>query len=175
MILSHIRRLRKGQAGFTLIEVIVSLALTGFIGLGASIAAIQVMTETARNRDYTTASHDAMNAMYWLSRDAQVAQVIAGSAGFPATTNLSMQWTDWDGVSHKATYSFVNGVLTRLYNVDGQITETLIASHISSNMTSTYCASGNGTITLTITSEVGQGTRAVSVTRVREMTSRPKL
>jgi prepilin-type N-terminal cleavage/methylation domain-containing protein len=175
MIYKDWKRRYQNQAGFTLIEVIVSLAITGFIGLGASMAATQVMTETSRNRDYTTASHDAMNAMYWLSRDAQMAQVINGSSGFPETSPLSMLWTDWDGVSHNATYSFMNGALTRTYNVDGQITQTLIAAHVSPAMTSTNCTSDNGTITLTITSTVGQGLRAASVTRVREMTSRPKL
>ncbi len=165
----------KNESGFTLIETLVSLAITGLIGLGAAMSSVQVLNQTARNNDFTTASRNAMNAVYWISRDAQMAQTVSGVAGFPATSDLSLAWVDWNNSSHNATYSLENGLLQRSHNVDGQITGTLIAEYINPSANMTSCVSVNGTLTLTITSSVGEGSRIVDVTRIREMTSRPKL
>ena len=165
----------KNESGFTLIEILVSLAISGLIGLGAAMASAQVLNETSKNNDFTTASRNAMNAVYWISRDAQMAQTISGVTGFPVTSDLSLSWIEWENSSHNATYSLENGRLLRTYNVDGQITETLIAEYINANPGSTNCTSVNGTLILTITSSVGEGSKVVHVTRVREMTARPKL
>jgi prepilin-type N-terminal cleavage/methylation domain-containing protein len=165
----------KNESGFTLIEILVSLAITAFIGLGATMSSTQVLNETSRNNDYTTASRHAMNAVYWISRDAQMAQTISGATGFPQTSDLSLAWVDWENSSHNAIYSLENGQLHRSYNVDGQITGTLIAEYINPAINLTNCTSVNGTLTLTITSSVGEGSRVVDVTRIREMTARPKL
>jgi len=159
----------------TLIEILVSLAITSLIGLGASVSSFQVINVTSRNNDYTTASRNAMNAVYWISRDAQMAQIISGVPGFPQTADLSLSWMDWNNSSHNATYSLENGSLKRSYNVDGQITETLIAEYINSSPDSTNCTSVNGTLMLRITSSVGEGSRIIDVTRVRTMTARPNL
>ena len=165
----------RGQAGFTLIEVMVSIVITGFIGLGATMGSAQVLNETQRNNDYTTASRNAMNAVYWIGRDAQMAQTISGCPGFPRTSNLSLAWIDWNECSYNATYSLSNGKLTRSYNVDGQITNTIVAEFINPAANSTNCTSANGTLILTVTSSVGEGSKVVNVTRTRQMTARPQL
>ncbi len=165
----------KNESGFTLIEILVSLAITSLIGLGATMSSFQVLNETSRNNDYTTASRNAMNAVYWMSRDAQMAQIISGVTGFPETSDLSLSWIEWENSSHNVTYTIENGQLLRTYDVDGQITETLIAEYINTSTNKTSCVSFNGTLTLTITSSVGEGSRVVNVTRIREMTARPKL
>jgi prepilin-type N-terminal cleavage/methylation domain-containing protein len=181
MIFRKTKLCYKNEAGFTLIEILVSLAITALIGLGATMSIAQMLNQTARNNDFTTASRNAMNAVYWISRDAQMAQTISGVAGFPGTSDLSLAWVDWNNSSHNATYSMANDRLLRTYrtyNVDGQITETtetLIAEYINPSANMTSCVSVNGTLTLTITSSVGEGSRVVDVTRIRDMTSRPKL
>ncbi len=175
MMIPRIKLLRQNEAGLTLIETLVSLAITGLIGLGAAMSSAQVLNETSRNNDYTTASRSAMNAVHWISRDAQMAQVISGYAGFPQTSDLSLSWIDWNNSSHNATYSLEAGQLRRIYTADGETTETVIAEYINSSANMTYCTSDNGTLTLTITGTVGEGSRVANVTRIREMTARPKL
>jgi prepilin-type N-terminal cleavage/methylation domain-containing protein len=174
-MIHQLKLLKKKQAGFTLIEVMVSIVITGLIGLGATMGSAQVLKETTRNNDYTTASRNAMNAVYWVSRDAQMAQVISGASGFPLTSNLCLSWTDWNDSSHNSTYSLTDGKLTRSYNVDGEITATLVAEYINSSANRTFCSSNNGTLILTITSSVGEGSNIIDVTRIREMTARPQL
>jgi prepilin-type N-terminal cleavage/methylation domain-containing protein len=175
MKLRNMRLFHKNQSGFTVIELMVSLAITCFIALGASMSSIQIMNETTKNNDYNTASRNAMNAIYWMGRDAQMAQVISGSTGFPVTSALSLSWEDWNTSCHNVTYSLVNGKLYRTYSIDGQETESLVAEYINDSPSSTYCTSDNGTLILTITSSVGKGSKVVNVTRVREMTARPQL
>ena len=84
MMFRKLKALHKNPAGFTLIEMIAALAITGLIGMGASIASAQVLNQTSRNNDTTAASRNAMNALHWISRDAFMAQSINGTAGFPA-------------------------------------------------------------------------------------------
>jgi type II secretory pathway component PulJ len=175
MISRKTRLFRKGEAGLTLLEIMVSLTIASLIGLGATISSVQILNQTSKNNDYTTASRNAMNALYWISKDAQMAQVISGHSGFPQTSDISLSWVDWNNSSHNATYSLADGLLWRTYMVDGESTMTLIAEHISSTANMTYCTSDNGTLMMTITSSVGEGSKVAEVTREREMTARPRL
>ena len=164
----------KNQAGFTLIELLVALAITGIIGVGAAMANAQVLTQTARNNDYTTAGRQTLNAVHWISRDTQMAQDIQpyGTSGFPLTLN----WVDWYNTSYQVVYSLEDGKLKRSYSVDGgSATESLIAEYISLDDQMTCCSTDNGVLMLTITACVGQESNTTNVTRVRKITSRPNL
>lgn len=176
MTLNRIKMYFQKQRGFMLYEMIASLAIAGLIGLGASIASAQVMNQTTRNNDYTTASRNTLNAMQWMSRDTQMAQSVNGTVGFPFTDNLSLSCTHWDNTEIEIVYSVEDGKLMRLYSVNGSLeSTTLIAEHINSDIEMTNCTSDNGVITLTITGSVGAGSTIIDVTKVREIACRPKL
>jgi prepilin-type N-terminal cleavage/methylation domain-containing protein len=175
MIFRKIREFYKNQAGFTLIEMLAAMVITGFIGVGATMASGQVLTQTSKNSDYTTASRNAMNAIHWISRDAMMAQDVDGAEGFPQDENLSLTWTEWDNSVHSANYTLENGILRRIYSDGSQVRNIIIAEYINPDEEMTNCVSYNGTLTLTITGSVGEGTRVVNVTRVREITRRPSL
>jgi prepilin-type N-terminal cleavage/methylation domain-containing protein len=174
MIIRRLRRVGQKQGGFTLIEVLVALSITGMIGLGAMTATAQVMTQGNRNSDYTTASRHAMNAIFWLGRDAQMAQSVTpgGASGFP----LTLTWTEWDNTTHQVIYSIVDDRLMRNYSIDSVAQgETLVAQYINSVAENTTCGFSDRVLTVRITTTVGEGARAVSLTRVREITPRPFL
>ena len=101
--------------GFTLIEVLVSLAIISFISIGATMATGQVINQTSKNDDCTTATRQALNAVHWISRDAQMAQILeedTGSNGFP----LKLEWEKWDNSQHEVVYTVQNNKISRSFN-----------------------------------------------------------
>lgn len=175
----NFRRLRafsKNQRGFSLIEILGALAVTSLIMLVVSMANAQVLSQTANNNNYTTASRQTLNAIHWIGRDVQMSQTINGTDGFPQTENLILTWETWDNSIHTANYSVVNGELIRSYAIDaGTPTITVVAENINIDEAKTYCSSDNNVITLTITSSVGEGFQTVDVTKKHEISSRPNL
>ena len=168
------RRLIKSEKGFTLIEMVVALALTGIIGLGAVTAIYHVMINGGRNADAVAASQHALNAVHWISRDAQMSQVISteGTSGFP----LTLQWVTWDNSEHEVVYSIEDGTLTRSYSTGGvEESEVVVAQYINTTAEMTGCEFSSGVLTLKITATVGEGIHTVSVGKVREIAPRPGL
>ncbi len=168
---------RENQRGFTLIEVIAVVAVTGLISVGATMATVQVLNQSTRNNDYTTASRQAMNAIYWISRDAQMAQNPEGASGFP----LILSWTWWDNSNREVIYSIEGDELRRSYFVGTEKqSETVVAQYINGEPGNTNfeveVATDNVVIARAkITATVGNGLHAVSVTKECEIIPRPGL
>jgi prepilin-type N-terminal cleavage/methylation domain-containing protein len=176
MILRKIRSFHRNQAGFTLIEIVATLIIGSIIGLGATMANSQVIKQTVRNNDYTVANRQVLNAIQWISRDAQMAQKIEGAEGFPNSSNLTLKWTTWDNQLNKVVYSAVNDQIRRSYTIDDDpAQEVLIAQYIDPDSLSCDWDENTGELTLTITSSVGEGAHAIEVIKEKTITSRPNL
>jgi prepilin-type N-terminal cleavage/methylation domain-containing protein len=174
MIFHKLRSISENQKGFTLIEIIATLAITSLIGVGAAMAIVQVVDQGSRNSDYTTASRNTLNAIHWISRDAQMAQTVEpnGSSGFP----LNLRWVEWDSTTHQVTYTESEDTLRRSYSINGGApSETLVAQYINWAPENTTCNVTGNLFTVQVTATVGTGTKAVSVAKVREITPRPGL
>jgi prepilin-type N-terminal cleavage/methylation domain-containing protein len=164
----------KGQKGFTAIELIVSVMITGIIGLTAGMATNQFVTQSTRNSDYTAASRHVMNALFWVSRDAQMSQNIttAGTTGLP----LTLGWTEWDNSVHQAVYNIDGDKLVRSYSIDdGTTAETVVAQYVNSTSQNTTCQYDGSILTVKVTATVGDGAHALSVSKVKEIAPRPGL
>jgi len=163
--------IKRNQRGFTLIEVLVATAITGFIGVGITMAASQVLNINALSINHITVLKQVENATYWINRDAQMAQIVqpSGGSGFP----LNLSWVEWDNTMHQVSYTLESSKLYRSYSVNGgQPSQTVVAEHINTNAGMTNCQFAGGVFTFKVTASVS-GFRPATETRMAQMIPRP--
>ncbi len=146
--------MKRGQRGFALVEMLITLAVTGIVVgvLGTSI--YQVVSSTDYGNDSITATHELQNAAHWVSHDGQAASAASGGS------TLVLTMPDSSTVS----YSLADGELRRS---DGS-SEMTLAQNISA---ASFSVAGR-TITMTITSSP-PGRWNVSQERTYKVNLRP--
>jgi prepilin-type N-terminal cleavage/methylation domain-containing protein len=176
-ILRQIRSRHRGQSGFTFVELTVTLAICGIIALGATVANSQMISQTVKNNDYTTANRQVLNAIHWISRDAEMAQNIENWENFPLSDNLTLSWITWENLSVEVVYSIdAQGQLRRTYDIEGSPPQQLlVAQYVKIDAASSSCIWDNEELTLTLTASVGEGARVINVTHLNTTASRSKL
>jgi prepilin-type N-terminal cleavage/methylation domain-containing protein len=175
MILRKIKALYKNQAGYTFIEILAVLAISSIISLGALMGNSQLITQTSKNNNYTTANRHVLNAVQWISRDVQMAQYITGAPGFPVTSNLSLSWVTWNNEPSQVVYYVANNQLKRTRTTDNTTEETLIADYVNTNPAMTSCTWDSREFVILFTCTVGEGNHSVNVTKEKTIISRPNL
>lgn len=68
----------KRQAGFTLPELLITVAIIGIIVSFLGTAVYQILTVTEYGGDKMTATHELQNAANWVSHDGQMARTASG-------------------------------------------------------------------------------------------------
>ena len=171
---SRLKKINKNQKGFTLIELIMVIAITALI-IGVIVMSISlVFNVSARSDNHMLAVRQVQNVGYWISRDVQMAQSVktdeVSTTGFP----LYVAWKDWDTNLHEITYNLLgNGELKRSYSVNGGgASEILIAQYIESIEVAPRPFTGDK-LTLTVTAAVGGWPKVENETRVYEIVPRP--
>ena len=75
----------RGQKGFTITELIVTVAITGLIVSFFGTAVYQTITVTEYGNDKMIATHELQNAAHWVSLDGQMAKTANGGSGLVLT------------------------------------------------------------------------------------------
>jgi prepilin-type N-terminal cleavage/methylation domain-containing protein len=178
MRLPRLDLLKRGQRGFTLIELIIALAITGAITGGITMSIFQTLDYDARSKARMIAVKQVENAVYHVSRDVQMAQEVETTYpdpdgdGFP----LTLTWVEWDNTENEVIYSKAPGELRRSHSRDGGAAqETVVARYISADNDDTNCSfdDDNWVFTFRVTAIVTGYPEDISETREVEVVPRP--
>ena len=169
MTFPRLRFTHKQQMGFTLVEMLVAIALVGLISLGIAAAIMQVLTINVDASNHMIAIRQVQQAGKEVSKDTLQAQSVTcdGSDGFP----LTLAWTGWEGPENVVVYTITeDNKLQRSHNINGA---RIIAKYIDPDPENTYCEFVDGVLTFKVTATVGGGPQGASETRVYEVEPRP--
>jgi prepilin-type N-terminal cleavage/methylation domain-containing protein len=167
MKLPKLGLLKRGQRGFTLIELALAMAIGGFIAASVTMTMFQIVDTSGRTSNHMTVVRQVESAGYWVSKDVQMAQFITtedDADGLP----LVLRWTEWDGTSHLVTYELQDTDLVR----DSGGEEEVVAQFIDSVSVEPRPYTG-GKLTFTVTSRLGSGSATQVETRIYEVIPGP--
>jgi prepilin-type N-terminal cleavage/methylation domain-containing protein len=109
--------LKKGERGFTLLELIIAVAITGLITTGVTTAIYQTFTLSTRTSNHMLVVREVQEAGYWVSLYAYTASDIevTGDSGFP----MVLRWIDFEtNKHHKVVFSLNSSGLRGSYYVN---------------------------------------------------------
>jgi prepilin-type N-terminal cleavage/methylation domain-containing protein len=174
----NMNRLDKDQRGFSLIELIIVIALTGIITTAITMTIFQVFNMNTRTSNRMTAVSQVQNAGKIVSEDILEAQTDKINANRVGNRLLVVGWTapTPDGTTYNVTYALQNmpsgqmAVLQRQYSVNSTLNSTtIVAEYINPDQTSCAWNAATKTLTFTVTATVGKE----SEKRVYEVKPRP--
>lgn len=172
--------MKTGEKGFTYIELLVAISIIALVGGAANMTTFQVFKGTERNDIHMTAIRQVQNAGYMISRDAEMAQKVTVDDLTPPDF-LVLNWTNGDtGDGYQIAYTLEDMLegglknLLRNQSINGEANGTmLVAQYINPDAGKTRCDFTDGTLTLTVTATVSDGSQTKNETRIYKLVPRP--
>lgn len=158
-------RARAGEAGLTLVELLVASAVAALVVGLLSAATFQFVTATDDGQDRLTVVRDHAIAFQWLNRDAQMS---VSSQASVQPSGVTLSWTDAiTGTTYQSSYAQSGDELVRTLTVNGTPSSQTVARNLA---TDGFSASKSGDLlTVTMKSERGKTTQ----TRTESIFMRP--
>jgi prepilin-type N-terminal cleavage/methylation domain-containing protein len=122
------------QSGMTMVELIITVAITGIIVAFLGTSIFQIFTVSSYGNGRLTAAHELQNAAYWFHADGQ------GAVSANGTTQLTMTLSD----NSTVTYTLSG---TKLFRITG-VKQMVLAG----NITTVSFSVNSRTVTMNLTS-----------------------
>jgi prepilin-type N-terminal cleavage/methylation domain-containing protein len=169
--------INKNQRGFTLIEMLISVAIISAIIGGIATTTFQMYTYNAQSNAHMNAIKQVENAFHWISRDATMAQTVLDTDD-PATTGVTeflvLNWTEWNNDIHRVAYVLEGNEFQRRHSVNnGEAKQIALAQYIEPANTTCNWDDVLGKLTVALTATVSHGSQVVTETRILEVVPRP--
>jgi prepilin-type N-terminal cleavage/methylation domain-containing protein len=137
----------KGERGYTLVETLIAIAITGFIVTVLGLSVQQVVTVPEQGDDQVAALHAVQNAAHWVSLDGQTAKSASGGSSLNLTLPDSsvISYTLSGGSLHR-TYKGVNRTIAKdISSLNFTIEGRVITMSITAAPNSRWSISDNQT------------------------------
>jgi prepilin-type N-terminal cleavage/methylation domain-containing protein len=169
------------QKGFTLIELMIAMAISSAIGGGILMGIFQTTSYQAMDRARMNCVKQLENAIHYMVQDAQMAQRVTlegDDDNFP----LILEWTEWDETSpeyeHIVTYRLIGSELQRQHEavdasgVENKNETNVVARYVESGSTETNCVYYGGILKVKLTATITGFPKEISETRDVEIVRR---
>jgi prepilin-type N-terminal cleavage/methylation domain-containing protein len=176
MMFPRLGCVHNNQKGFTLLELIIAIAIAGLITAGITVAIMQILTINTRASNHMIAVRQVQQAGKEVSKDTLQAQP-SKIDDDPAEAFLVLNWTDSQGGNNTVIYTLQTmpsspalSMLARSHTINGtdEVTaRAVVAEYIDPDKTS--CVWADGVLTFNVTATVG----SESETRIYEIEPRP--
>jgi prepilin-type N-terminal cleavage/methylation domain-containing protein len=137
----------KGEQGFTLVELLIAIAIMGSIFGVLGEAFHQVVTIPEYENDRVTALHELQNVAHWVNLDGQMAENATGGSGLvltlPDDSSISYTLAGTDLVRSTGTAS--RTLAKNITNVNFSFENRYITMDITSSPTGRWGVSENET------------------------------
>jgi len=123
--------MKRGEGGFTLIEVMIAVAIMGIIMPVITMTTMTLVTNSQKAADHNIVLRQVQNAGYWISRDVQMAEnvTLTDPSGFPLTLDIPVDMDENNDI--RVDYLFDGNKLERqVFDASGMTSQILIAEHI---------------------------------------------
>lgn len=148
--------MKRRERGFTLIEILITLAITGAIIVPLAMVITTLLTNPQRTADQNVVLNQVRNASYWISRDVHTAKTVTlgDPNGFPLTLTIPVD--EEPSNDYTIDYVFVGSKLIRKQydSSNTTVSETRISDYIVTDNT-TFTTISEGLHKLTITASKG--------------------
>jgi prepilin-type N-terminal cleavage/methylation domain-containing protein len=127
----------KKEQGYTLIELLITIAVTGLIFVAAGTVLFQLTTVSGYGNDRLSIIHEMQNADYWFNYDGQMAVAAAGGSSlvlsFPSgqPVTYALAGTQLQRIEGSSTMILARNVSNLSFSVQSRLVSMNITSSIS--------------------------------------------
>ena len=137
----------RGERGYTLVETLIAIAITGFIVTILGLTVQQFVTVPEQGDNHVDALHAVQNAAHWVSLDGQTAKSASGGSSLSLTLpDNSIVSYNMSGNSLQRTFKGVSRTVAEdVSSVNFTIQGRVITMHITAAPDSRWSISENQT------------------------------